>query len=195
MPNISSLFVNIIFEQVLQITEKIKQARTSAGLTQGQLAKIIGVKRSTYQYWEEKTPGLDKIQLVEKALKLAPGSLLDESFVAAGIAKEPEMAYEKEKNDNYRDLYIEGLKDKVRILEDHNSFLSRNFEVSLNSIAQSQHAQLAYQKALVWYQAHIVTKGDEKKILAELGIVSSKAAEYAGVVSEKDKQGGKRSSS
>lgn len=53
---------------MLQIHEKIKQARLSAGLTEGELAEKIGIKRSTYQYWETSTPGVDNIKRVAKAL-------------------------------------------------------------------------------------------------------------------------------
>jgi DNA-binding XRE family transcriptional regulator len=40
---------------MLQIHQKIEQARISAGLTQDEMAERLGVKRSTYQYWEQKT--------------------------------------------------------------------------------------------------------------------------------------------
>jgi transcriptional regulator with XRE-family HTH domain len=53
---------------MLQVHEKIRQARVSAGLSVEELAEKIGVKRTTYQYWEEVTPSLAKIRKVAKAL-------------------------------------------------------------------------------------------------------------------------------
>lgn len=54
----------------MQIHEKIKQARISAGLTQDEMAEKLKIKRSTYQYWEEVTPSIDKIKRVIEVLKL-----------------------------------------------------------------------------------------------------------------------------
>lgn len=54
----------------MQIHEKIRNERVKAGLTEEQLAEKIGVKRSTYQYWETKTPNVDKVKQVAKALGL-----------------------------------------------------------------------------------------------------------------------------
>lgn len=75
---------------MLQIHEKIEQARVSAGLTQDQMAEKLGIKRSTYQYWEKKTPGIDKIKQVAKVLSLPNDYFLgrsDENFVSRGIAE------------------------------------------------------------------------------------------------------------
>lgn len=55
---------------MLQIHEKIALAREAANLTQQELADKLGIERSTYQYWEQKTPGIDKIYRVAEALKL-----------------------------------------------------------------------------------------------------------------------------
>lgn len=55
---------------MLQISEKLKQARLSAKLSQDELAKKLGIKRSTYQYWEENPPSLAKLQKVIKVLNL-----------------------------------------------------------------------------------------------------------------------------
>lgn len=59
-----------IFEQMLQIYQRIEQERISAGLTQEQMAEKLGIERSTYQYWEKKTPSTEKIIRVAKALGL-----------------------------------------------------------------------------------------------------------------------------
>lgn len=178
----------------MEIKDILINARLKAGKSQQQVANAIGVSQKAYSMYEsgERNPKSDKII----KLKALFGSELF-STNSEVVIEEPTPKYQNkgQGGDFYQDLYIAELKDKVRLLEEHNGFLSRNFEVSLNSIAQSQHAQLAYQKALVWYQAHIVTKGDEKKTLAELGIVSNKVAEYAGITYEKNKQEGKKSSS
>jgi transcriptional regulator with XRE-family HTH domain len=52
----------------MQIHEKIKLERIKAGLNPGQLAAKLGIPRTTYLYWEEKTPEVDKIRAVAKAL-------------------------------------------------------------------------------------------------------------------------------
>lgn len=54
----------------MQIHEKIEKERVKAGLTQEEMAEKLNIKRSTYQYWERKTPGIDKIKLVARALNL-----------------------------------------------------------------------------------------------------------------------------
>lgn len=56
---------------MLQIHQKIEQARLAAGLTQEEMAEKIGIKRSTYQYWEEKDPSIDKVKKVARALNLS----------------------------------------------------------------------------------------------------------------------------
>lgn len=60
----------IIFETMLQIHKKIKQARLSASLTESQMAEKLGIERTTYQYWEKKTPSLEKIKMVASVLNL-----------------------------------------------------------------------------------------------------------------------------
>lgn len=55
---------------MLQIHKLIKQARLSAGLSEEEMAEKIGVGRTTYQYWEKKTPSLDNLQKVINALEL-----------------------------------------------------------------------------------------------------------------------------
>jgi len=57
----------------MQIHEKIRQARLSAGLSPEELANKIGVARTTYLYWEDKTPSVKRIKQIEKALNLKEG--------------------------------------------------------------------------------------------------------------------------
>lgn len=77
----------------MEIHEKIKQARVSAGLNQDEIAEKIGIKRSTYQYWEENTPSLDKIKKVAKALNLSVDYFIDENFGKANEVKEDPVRY------------------------------------------------------------------------------------------------------
>lgn len=75
----------------MQIHEKIEQARVLAGLTQDEMAKKLGIQRSTYQYWEKATPSLDKIRKVAAALGLTVDHFLsdnDESFVSRETYRE-----------------------------------------------------------------------------------------------------------
>lgn len=53
---------------MLQIHEKIEAERIKAGLTQDEMAEKLGIKRSTYQYWEKNTPKVDKVKAVAEAL-------------------------------------------------------------------------------------------------------------------------------
>lgn len=55
---------------MLQIHERIKAERIKAKLSEDELAEKIGIGRTTYQYWEKKTPAVDKIEQVAEALGL-----------------------------------------------------------------------------------------------------------------------------
>jgi transcriptional regulator with XRE-family HTH domain len=56
---------------MLHIHEKIERARVSKGLTQEELADKIGIARTTYKGYEEKTPTIiEKIVRVARALEL-----------------------------------------------------------------------------------------------------------------------------
>lgn len=63
----------------MHINEKIKKARLDAGLTPAALAKKIGVPRTTYLYWEEKTPTIEKIKQVALALGKVENYFFDSS--------------------------------------------------------------------------------------------------------------------
>lgn len=52
----------------MQINERIKREREKAGLKPGQLAKTLGIPRTTYLYWESATPDVEKIKSVARAL-------------------------------------------------------------------------------------------------------------------------------
>jgi HTH-type transcriptional regulator, cell division transcriptional repressor len=88
---------------MLQIHEKIEQARVSAGLTQDEMAEKLNVKRSTYQYWEQKTPSIDKIKAVARALNLS-----DDYFFGSSDEK---------KNEGHEDMDSESRRTLERTLE------------------------------------------------------------------------------
>lgn len=77
----------------MQIHEKIEQARVSAGLSQEEMAEKLGIGRSTYQYWEKKTPSIDKILKVAKALNLSDDYFFGDDD--ENIVKESESFIEK----------------------------------------------------------------------------------------------------
>lgn len=100
---------------MLQIHEKIKQARIAADLTEAELAKKVGVKRSTYQYWEVVTPSVAKIKSVAKALGKDEDYFFtnDETFVET-----PPVNQKKEED---KDKTIADLAYSTRQLVDNNT--------------------------------------------------------------------------
>jgi transcriptional regulator with XRE-family HTH domain len=112
---------------MLQIHQKIEQARVSAGLTQDEMAERLGIKRTTYQYWEQKTPSIDKIKEVARVLNLPP-----DYFFGANDEKEP-MAEHEVDYESRRTLErtLENLsEDKIRstaIIERLVTMLERQF--------------------------------------------------------------------
>lgn len=79
---------------MLQIHERIRQQREKAGLSQKELAEIIGVERTTYAYWEEVDPKPDKIKMVAKALNLP-----DEFFFVNVEYEDEEKPYIKRRRE------------------------------------------------------------------------------------------------
>ena len=59
--------------------EKLKECRKQAGYTQLDMAKIIGVARTTYAEYEQGKiqPPLDKVQKILQALPILKGELVD----------------------------------------------------------------------------------------------------------------------
>lgn len=81
---------------MMQIHEKIKQARLSARLTQQEIADKIGIKRSTYQYWEQETPSMENIKQVQIALKLPDDYFFVNSDEGTGKEETPGRVYLEE---------------------------------------------------------------------------------------------------
>jgi transcriptional regulator with XRE-family HTH domain len=88
---------------MLQIHKKIELARKAAGLSQEQLADKLEISRSTYQYWEQKTPSIDKIEGVAEALGLQKDYFFvtpDEYFIKQQEVVNPDEKKEAEKITN-----------------------------------------------------------------------------------------------
>jgi transcriptional regulator with XRE-family HTH domain len=67
--------------------EQLKTLRKKRGLSQAQLAELVGVEQPTIQRWESgsRMPDLDNLQMLARALGTTPGSLLDgDSVVSIG---------------------------------------------------------------------------------------------------------------
>ena len=63
----------------MNINENIKKARKAAGITQKELAKIIGVHQKDISRWEngERTPSIEAFFGICKALKTSADTLLE----------------------------------------------------------------------------------------------------------------------
>lgn len=81
---------------MLQIHERIKNERVRAGLSEEDMAKRLNIPRSTYQYWEENTPKIEKVLAVAKALNLPEDYFFvatDESLVVHTNGETEEIAF------------------------------------------------------------------------------------------------------
>jgi transcriptional regulator with XRE-family HTH domain len=126
----------------MQIHEKIERARVSAGLTQDQMAEKLGIKRSTYQYWEKKTPGIDKLRQVAKALHLPNDYFLgngDENFVSHNTVSSGNENHQAPSSPTALEQAILNLSEsdiiKARALESS----ARNLEVSARNLERVIH--------------------------------------------------------
>ena len=63
----------------MNINENIKKARKAAGITQKELAEMIGVHQKDISRWEngERTPGIEAFSGICKALKTSADTLLE----------------------------------------------------------------------------------------------------------------------
>ena len=154
--------------------DDIIRKRKADGLTAIELADLLQVSVANLYKWQKGARPTD----TEDYIKI-------ENWLNEKIENNSTSAKNAELDEDYEKLYISELKDKIRILQDHNSFLARNFEVSLSAIHQTTIAQLAHQKALAWYQASNVAKGDPEKTEKEIVKLNNKVAEFAGLKSEK----------
>lgn len=62
----------------MNINENIKKARKEAGITQKELAEMIGVRQKDISRWEnrERTPSIEAFSEICKALKISADTLL-----------------------------------------------------------------------------------------------------------------------
>ena len=74
------------------ICEAIRQARQSVGMSQPQLAELMGIAQTNIARWEtEREPRLDAISEIEDALELPRGYIL----TLAGYVAEPAITVEE----------------------------------------------------------------------------------------------------
>lgn len=87
---------------------------------------------------------------------------------------------------DYHTLYLDSLLEQKRILEEQNQFLRRNFEVSLNSIAEAQQIEIAHLKALSWYSAHVRAGENDQQTTKELMKINMRVGEILTTTVKKD---------
>lgn len=73
----------------MKLGEKIRKARNEAGVSQGQLAKTLGVTRVSVSQWENSatTPGINRLVDISRALNV-PFGYFDIDDETVGVAKE-----------------------------------------------------------------------------------------------------------
>lgn len=95
------------------IHQKIKNQRIKAGLTEDDMAEKLGIPRSTYQYWEQKTPKVDKIRSIAKALSLPEDYFFIENDEKAETDKQ------SEKESLTIEVLASALADQAKANKDH----------------------------------------------------------------------------
>lgn len=184
---------------MLQIHERIKKAREDAGLTQDELAGRLNIKRSTYQYWEEKTPGIEKVKAVAKALGLAEDYffVIDEN-VPYGTLGEPDDSEDDitkyDKNLSVNSLILEVLNEQKETGKRTNQLL----EV-LTNVLQRQEKDVVSKLGTI--EANLITQGSlldsvQASILTQSDMVLEKLGDLADLISPSSspgKQGNKAS--
>jgi transcriptional regulator with XRE-family HTH domain len=131
---------------MLQIHENIKQQRILAGLSEEEMSKRLGIKRSTYQYWEKETPHLSKIMRVAEVLNIPVRTLTDENLINdenKTMAHEPGTPLKKEElspDGAQRERSLHALIESNRVLVETNrdltGMLKQSFYSKLNSDSQ-----------------------------------------------------------
>jgi transcriptional regulator with XRE-family HTH domain len=150
----------------MQIHKKIEQARLSAGLTQDELAEKLGIKRSTYQYWEKKTPHHDKIIKVAQALNLADDYFFGTNDESKDETNEDSMKYQEkyiallENQMREKDETIKELRADLKEVKDRLFANSKKWEAYLQSLLALGHTQL---DVLVEHRSQMEKK-DAKKL-------------------------------
>lgn len=151
------------------------------------MARELGVSSQLYGMYEmgKREPGASFFV----AWKRVFGEDLTENIetiVPRGQVPLSNRNYQPSPESDYLPEYLESLKEQKRILEEQNQFLRRNFEVSLNSIAEVQQASLVHIKALAWYSASVQVGENETRTVKELTKINSKVSEYLAAGVKKD---------
>ncbi len=73
-----------------QLGENLTVVRRARNVTQAELARSLGVRRSTYANWEQGTSALDATMLVDISdkLQVRPSVILGEKPISAGFEDE-----------------------------------------------------------------------------------------------------------
>lgn len=77
------------------LCDKLKFYRKTLGLTQEQVAKAIGVNRSTYTYYEKgsSSPNIETLMLISKVLNVDPYDLINNNDSSEIDFAQPEPDY------------------------------------------------------------------------------------------------------
>lgn len=65
--------------QNVEFGERLKSFRTLNGMTQGEVAQVLGIDRSTYTYYEKgRIPGIDSLKIISNLFSVSVAELLGE---------------------------------------------------------------------------------------------------------------------
>lgn len=172
---------------MLQIHERIKAERIKANLSEDELADKIGIGRTTYQYWEKKTPAVDKIKQVARALGLSE----DYFFVnhdENNVSEAPSQVHEDPAIYNMAlplgDLvvtlkdYVDLLKEKARHAEEREKRLLALLEKDVRAIktnSETIQSDLEVLTGIVRSDDEVILKGTDRILGREEGASSTEA--------------------
>lgn len=159
----------------MHIHERIKIEREKAGLKPGQLAKKLEIPRTTYLYWESKTPDIEKIKAVAKALGLPDNYFFDKKDKKTDeIIDTPNMTTEKNINSKYIALLEKSLDEKEQDLKTYRSTLQKitSVEKELNTLTITVDAHEGK-----WRDYEPIILGLREFVTAELSTLKKKSRE------------------
>ena len=98
------IFVLLYFLQVvlfMLLNQRLKHFRTSSGLTQQQVADVLGLDRSTYAYYEsgKTTPDIKSVNKLLKIFNISYYELMEEPDPAVVTVSDPDAEVEEEEED------------------------------------------------------------------------------------------------
>lgn len=117
----------------MQIHERIKNERIKANLSEEDMAAKLEIPRATYQYWEKKTPSIDKIKAVARVLNKPDDYFFityDEKIKTdqiISVVSEPSEEYKKNdsKINEKEALYDALLEEKERVIKKAEEFAKK----------------------------------------------------------------------